>query len=178
MTDSYRAPIAASRICVRAGAIKLERMGSLSWRDQHTGRYADRAPEPRGIWAFVFPYYDAFFTWHKWEEVLPKHLLDSRLQALLEDESTPRADIEQLHLGRDEWIKSHRDIMKLRRFWWEGDIYARFDQYGKNISSSAWHLMPVSVFEAAARKVEPKNYWSSDHMEVFIAPHRGKLVER
>jgi len=178
MTDSYRAPITASRICVRAGAIKLERMGSLSWRDQRTGRYADRAPEPRGIWAFVFPYYDAFFTWHKWEEVVPKRLLDARIKALVEDESTPDEVLERLHLNRDEWIKSHRSVMKLRRFWWEGDIYARFDQYGKNIASSAWHLMPVSVFEAAARKVEPKNYWSSDHMEVFIAPHRGKFVER
>lgn len=47
----------SSRISVRGGRILLVRRGALNPMDQTVGRYANRAPERRGFWAFPSPYF-------------------------------------------------------------------------------------------------------------------------
>lgn len=48
----------SSRIQTRGGRILLVRRGALNAMDQRIGRYANRAPERRGFWAFPHPHYD------------------------------------------------------------------------------------------------------------------------
>lgn len=165
-------PISASRIVMRGGAIKMQRRGSINVQDQTVGRYAGRAPERRGIWAFPFPYFDDFFANHKWEEVLPKALRG------LNDRARAGEEISQESWdARANWIRAHRGLMPIRTFWWEGDVYARFTSAGL-VDERGWSLLPSGIYVSAARKVEPGQVYSRDHMEVFLAAGRGKIVSR
>lgn len=58
----------SSRIQTRGGRILLVRRGDLNPKDQTVGRYANRAPERRGFWAFPHPWFDecSAADAHKW----------------------------------------------------------------------------------------------------------------
>lgn len=53
------------------GAILLQRLGPLTTGEQ--SRWST-APESKGMWAFPYPFYDGFFTYHKYEDLMPKSL--------------------------------------------------------------------------------------------------------
>lgn len=169
-------PLRHSRITVRGGAVLLVRRGPLNFVDQKRGFAGARAPERRGLWAFPYPFYDEFFAHHKWDEVLPKHLTRAALMAAYE----AGVDTNTLYEERDKWIKKNQSVQPLRRFWWEGELYTRFARGGKSDEKVEWHLLSVSDWEEAARRVEPGhgNWYSVDHMEVFCAPTRGRIVSR
>ena len=176
MTDRVIPSFRSSRLTVRNGAVLLVRRGSLNFTDQRRGFAGERAPERHGLWALPHPFYDEFLAYHKWDEVLPKHLTRKALVAA----SEAGINTNELNDERDTWIKQNQSVQPLRRFWWEGALYARFDRNAKFPDDLAWHLLPVSDWEVAARKVEPgrTHYLSSDHMEVFCTPKRGRIVGR
>lgn len=163
----------SSRISVRGGRILLVRRGDLNPKDQTVGRYANRAPERRGIWAFPHPYFDDFFAHHKWDEVVPKHLRTEAIRAIADADG----DTIELWEERDAWLHANRKVQRLRKFWWEGEIWARFNERGQ-IDERAWFLLPVQTYVTALRKVEPVQYGYGDHLEVFCAPTRGRAVGR
>lgn len=183
MTDEPKrreiSPTTASRLVVRSGAILMCRRGPVKMVVQARGFAAERAPEPRGLWAFPWPYYDEFFAHHKWDEVLPKHLTRAAIKARLEplweaDRTDALETADRLESERQAWIKANGAVQPIRRFWWEGDVYARFGSVGQ-IDLAAWFLLPAGIYAGVARRVEPRGYFSSDHMEVFLAPGRGRI---
>lgn len=171
----YLPPLAASRIQFRGGRVLMCRRGALNAMDQHVGRYAHRAPERRGIWAFPWPHYDEFFAHHKFDEVLPKHLTRDAITAVAES----GAAAGPLWDERERWIRANSKVQPIRKFWWEGQVYARFDARGR-IDEQAWNLLPGQTYATVARKVEPGhgNWWSADHMEVFLSERHGRVVGR
>jgi len=169
-----------------------QRRGNLNPADQSVGAYAGRAPERRGIWAFPFPYYDDFFGYHKFEDVLPAHLRRTAQEALyLQMEQYERMDPRALAIEaernrrfveRDSWLRAHgATVMPLRRFWWRGDIYARFTPDGNVLaaagSKGGWALLGLSEWQRGARKLE-RSAWLSgtDELEIFLAPDRGRVI--
>jgi hypothetical protein len=180
--------LGASRLVARGGALLCQRRGPLTPQDQTVGRYGGRAPEKRGIWAFPFPYNDDFFNWHKWDEVVPKRLTTAAIEAVVlaeEDLPLEKTTTEALWAEREAWLKQHVDIMPLRRFWWQGDVWARLDRQGEVLhaqtakgSTMGWELMNIDEYMRAARKAEPYGRWTHDHMEIFLAPGRGRVVGR
>ena len=67
------------KLVTRKGAVLFHRLGPLDFGEQ--SRWS-RAPEKKGMWAFPYPLYDTFFTWHKYEDALPKHLKQHRYSHL------------------------------------------------------------------------------------------------
>lgn len=63
----------AQELRTKGGAVMLWRLGPLKYGEQ--SRWS-RAPEPNGMWAFPWPYYDSFFTYHQYKDRLPKTLKD------------------------------------------------------------------------------------------------------
>lgn len=163
----------SSRIATRGGRILLCRRGALNAMDQTVGRYANRAPERRGFWAFPWPHFDDFFAHHKFDEVVPKHLTNDAIKAAYE----VSGDVSGLWEEREAWLRANREVQPIRKFWWEGDIWARFNERGVG-TSSEWFLLPVQTFAKVARKLEPDQAGSVDHLEVFCAPTRGRAVGR
>lgn len=178
--------LGASRLVVRAGAILCQRRGAITPQDQGQGPFSGRAPEGRGVWAFPFPYNDDFFNWHKWDEILPKHLTTEAIKAVFlaeEHLSDEQSTTTALWAARDAWIKKHGGLLPVRRFWWEGDVWARFDRRGTTLfgpggQGLGWELLNCEEYLRAARHAEPYRSWSRDHMEIFLALGRGRIVRR
>ena len=106
--------LGASRLVVRAGAILCQRRGAITPQDQGQGPFSGRAPEGRGVWAFPFPYNDDFFNWHKWDEILPKHLTTEAIKAVFlaeEHLSDEQSTTTALWAARDAWIKKHGGLL-------------------------------------------------------------------
>lgn len=180
--------LGASRLVSRSGALLCQRRGDLTPQDQTIGRYGGRAPERRGIWAFPFPYNDDFFNWHKWDEVVPKRLTTKAIEAVvLAEEDLPDAQstTAALWAEREAWLKNHGHILPVRRFWWQGDIWSRLARNGEVIFTKgdkgiamSWELLTLDEYVRAARKAEPYGRWTHDHMEIFLAAGRGRVVGR
>lgn len=183
--------LVASKLKARGGALLCQRRGSLNPQDQTVGRYGGRAPERRGIWAFPFPYNDDFFNYHKWDEIITKHLTRAAIEAVVEaEEHLPdeQSTTAALWTERDAWIDTHSGQLPVRRFWWEGDVWARFDRRGETIMATrapgdsglslkmGWELMTMGEYLRAARRAEPYGLWTHDHMEIFLAPTRGRII--
>lgn len=64
----------AQHIQFRKGFLKFQRLGTIEFGEQ--SRWNVRAPEPKGLWAFPFPYFDTFFAHHKWIDIAPKPFRD------------------------------------------------------------------------------------------------------
>lgn len=85
-----------SRLRYQGGELLFQRLGHLNAVRQDLGWSVERAPARRGIWAFPFPYFDAFYAYHKFDEVLPKKLRRAALQELNEQRdqvAVPRSEL-------------------------------------------------------------------------------------
>ena len=142
----------AKELQVRKGALLLWRLGNLEFGEQ--SRWS-RAPENKGMWAFPWPYYETFLTFHQYRDRLPKRLKSverSWWPASLEwytypDGSTP-TEIERGEYGepldeaielregfsdaQDEWYRTvGKRILPLRKFWYSGELYTHIDKKGR-----------------------------------------------
>lgn len=125
---------------LRKGYLKLQRQGPLTLAKQDN----ERAPERHGIWAFPWPYFDVFFTHHRYRELLPRRLrgeLPSEARYYRLDDGSPIDSLEGYELNeygyydeltptdewfreREEWIATHGKAIDRRRvFWYRGPIY-------------------------------------------------------
>ena len=194
----------AARIQVQQGYMKFIRLGPIKFAEQ--SRWSVRAPESKGMWAFPYPFYDEFFTHHKYKDLLPKRYRIEDDPFELSDEeyyALPDSYWEERHNllnERQEWInKVGRKILKVQEFWYRGDLYAHFTPGGdiadapmcSQDSGVQWSLMNVDklkkniVSSGADRSFwrlgdsELFRGWSSkDHLEVFIPEGRGKIRHR
>jgi hypothetical protein len=56
------------------GKLLMIRLGPMNGQIQ-THRGSNAAPFHRGIWAFPYPFHDAFFYCHVWRKYLPKRFI-------------------------------------------------------------------------------------------------------
>lgn len=143
------------RLKVKGGAILLWRLGNLEFGKQDRW---DRAPESRGMWAFPWPFYDSFFTYHQYLDRLPRNLrvnearwpidpsryVDSNGKSLslktieFDEQGSPKLDTDDYEIVDGFWDEQHQWIEKvgkrihpIRKFWYEGDLYSHIDRNGE-----------------------------------------------
>ena len=184
-TNSY-----SSKLQVRHGSILMHRRGvpQFTYQKNEKNFSTTPAPERSGLWAFPWPYQEPFLTEWKWAAVAPKEFIGHEAA----DEKAGREA--RTYLKYDEaqpWIaqrQKRKDVLPWTRFWWEGDIYARFNEYGDFDSlgtlsvfspAAGWYLLPFDQYVTALRKIEATSpIYGHDEMEVFLAEGRGKIVGR
>lgn len=209
----------AKELQVRKGALLLWRLGTINFGEQ--SRWS-RAPQKKGLWAFPWPYYDMFLTYHQYRDRLPKLLRtasNSRYPLALEwyeypDGATPEEvtfdeagyileeDIsvrEEFWDKQREWIETVGPrVLPLRKFWYEGELYSHIQKTGKignpgtmGQGKTDWYSMHSSELAMAIKRARGDRYISRpknpgegisdypsgvDHLEVFIAPGRGRIT--
>lgn len=172
----------ASKLVVKQGYVKFWRLGSIEFGKQD--RWA-RAPRSRGLWAFPYPHFDQFFTYHKYMDLVPKHLRDDAENVSYEEQA--------------EWVKKvGRKVLPIREFWYKGDVFTHFTPSGDigdtgifEAGSTHWSVMDATKYAGFIRSSGGNKAFfryndgplervraSIDHMEVFIAPGMGKLADR
>lgn len=107
--DNYY--LVKSRLRYRGGELLMQRLGHLNAVRQDLGWSVERAPARKGIWAFPFPYFDMFYAYHKYNEVLPKELRREAMESFYEEQITPLYDQRR---ELDEQLKP-RDYLWLKR---------------------------------------------------------------
>jgi hypothetical protein len=108
-----------------------------------------RAPERRGVWAFPYPLFDAYFSSFQHELALPKHLLELRQRSY--DEKSTREEQDRYYEEYEVWSKleTTKARLRVRQFWVSGELYTHLGNSGDD---SEWNLMPVGEFARALRK--------------------------
>lgn len=176
----------------RGGKLRCQRLGTINPVRQ-VGNL--KAPCARGIWAFPFGHFDMYFAYHKYEEVLPRHLRQDELRALFDRQDDLTAGelaaldelAERRWQERDAWIRRHgRAQMPLRDFWYAGEVYGHIQRDGTALGPSEWVRMTVAEWHKAARRsmASPWGFglgrWDdgrgrqgltrlcSDHLELFL----------
>lgn len=167
-------------LVIRQGYMKFWRLGSIEFGKQ--GRWA-RAPRNKGMWAFPYPYYDSFFTYHKYADLMPKSVKDS-------------VSWEEM----EQWVKTvGRKVLPIREFWYKGDVFTHFLPNGWigdtglfNAEDTDWSVMDTTTLgkfivssggnktlhrikeDAPLERIRT----SVDHLEVFIAPGMGQIRDK
>jgi hypothetical protein len=172
--------------------------------ERQPDRYS--APEGSGSWAFPWPLFEPTFAMHQFRWVVPLSLVPDHPSAYV-DEKGHRppvgTTIEQVwatsefRLPADygdrlaRWI---RDVgpqaLRLRRFWYDGDLYTHLNPNGTFLDTSEWHRMSARTFANAVRRVGGTRRWTRTYdgglelgrlqwngrFEVFIPSHRGRFT--
>ena len=173
------------RIETQQGYMKFWRLGPIEFGEQSRWSHA---PRSTGLWAFPFPFYDSFFTYHKYTDAMPKRLREGNYEGNYEDQL--------------KWIKNvGRKVLPVREFWYKGDVLTHFLPNGEIGGAGTlsvigeptdWTVMDTSrlaksITSSGADKTfgrwgtdkgQVERFRSSvDHLEVFIAPGMGKIRE-
>jgi FAD/FMN-containing dehydrogenase len=180
----------SSKLQVRHGSILMHRRGVPQFNYQKNEKQFSTTPAPErsGLWAFPWPYKEPFLTEWKWDDVAPKEFFGHEEA----DEETGRKARDYLKDDDAQpWIAERRkrkDVLPWTRFWWQGEVYARFNERTDFDSDGAlsvfspyagWYLLPLDLYVAALRKIEATSpVYGHDEMEVFLAEGRGKIIGR
>ncbi len=157
------------RVMTKNGAIRLWRLGPLHFGEQ--SRWS-RAPARKGMWAFPYPFYESDFTFHKYVDIMPKHLKNAGWEE------------------QQKWVDTvGRKILPLREFWYEGELFAHFTPAGKVSGLAEWSLFHShqlaknisssgadTVFYTDSNDNLIRRRSVADHLEVFIPPRRGRIT--
>ncbi|WP_217924685.1 hypothetical protein [Miltoncostaea oceani] len=150
VVDGSRPGPPPSKLTLQGGRLCFQRLGHLNApRARDVRRRSIRTPpERRGLWAFPFGFMDLFFAYHKFDEVVPRHLRDAVIKAA-DPEVAPG-----LWKEREHWINSKgARALPLKTFWQGGDLYTRLDRTGEPLEhGDEWMRMSVSEFAHAARR--------------------------
>lgn len=133
----------------RDGYMRFVRLGPIKFTEQSRWGHA---PAPKGLWAFPYPYFDMFFAYHKYEDLLPKrfHLLQgsylpmspiwyvdnhgktvSTVKYITDNSGTYLPEglnvMDNFWVEREAWINNiGKKILPLREFWYRGDLFSHF----------------------------------------------------
>lgn len=145
--------------------------------DEGQGDYADYSritPEPRGLWAFPYPFQDAFFYHHVWRRELPKRFRDGQFdwEAATEEE-------QDAHVAADEAeVRAIRRRMRPKLIWHGGPFYSHVRPKGAVGERRWWRYERARDYVEAARGElwthvrEGDHLWRSrygrDHLEIFV----------
>lgn len=151
------------------GRLKVQRIGPLNPQRQKNYRLGDknwdgklrgknrRAPENRGLWAFPYPYFDAYFASFQYDMALPKKFrrqsineLHQEMQAITGGQAShPQyaaydEALTKLYAELHEYTDSasFKKKMQVREFWVSGSVYTHI---GRTNTDSEWGYMTVSA---------------------------------
>jgi hypothetical protein len=146
--------------------------------DAACGDYADyvrRTPERRGIWAFPFPFHDAFFYHHVWRRQLPKRMREGAVdwRALSPDEAEARC------AATERKLRDIRNSNPRKLIWHAGPFWSHVRPVGQVGDRTWWRYENPRDFVEAARgglwSWYPdsrggvfKTSYSKDHLEIFV----------
>ena len=132
------------------------------------------APTRRGWWAFPAGWFDWFYAFHTFDEVVPKRLVTGSGWS---DRQVSRSPGRENARDREEWIESvGRRVVRRHRFSWSGPVWSPLAPSGK--PAAHWHerefvLHPsatdylCALRRAVAKDVDP------DHFEVWLCASDG-----
>ena len=162
------------KLVTRNGGIKFSRLGPPKFSRQDLW---DSAPEPVGLWAFPFPYWDPYFVYHRYDLVVPKRLRTANCSDDWDE--------------REEWIRKYGNkVMPVRHFFYKGYLYSRISKRASHVDYDGgreWEEVHTSELPRLIRKVGGNRaieyldgkksvcFVSKDHLEVFIPRGAGKI---
>ena len=160
-TNSY-----SSKLQVRHGSILMHRRGvpQFNYQKNEHSFSTTPAPERSGLWAFPWPYKEPFLTEWKWDAVVPKEFI---IHESADEEAGEKARTYLKYDDAQPWIAERRkrkDVLPWTRFWWEGDVYARFNEQADFDSFGAvsafspaggWYLLPWICMWRPCAKLRP-----------------------
>jgi hypothetical protein len=169
------------RMETRQGYVKFWRLGTVEFGEQ--SRWS-RAPRNKGLWAFPYPFYDSFFTYHKYLDIIPKRLRAESIKNFHYDEQS------ELYEEQEKWINTiGKRVLPIREFWYQGDVFTHFTPQGEIGEMEQWSTMDATtLLKQITSSGADRTYWRSkesvvrgkssiDHMEVFISPRMGTIKE-
>ena len=167
----------ADEIKTRAGALLMWRLGPLSYGEQ--SRWA-RAPQPKGMWAFPWPFFDEGFAFHRYEYKMPARLRTNDFgwpahpswyrdaeggtptATPCDDDGRPLdgyVTTEGFSAARREWIRATGPrVVPRRRFLYSGDVFTHLRPNGAVGSvglygeKTDWFRMDAMTFAEAVRR--------------------------
>jgi hypothetical protein len=154
-------------------ALLVTRVGPANAQKQTHNRKGEgnTAPTNRGIWVFPKGWEDAFFYAHVWYRYLPKHLQDSRIREV-KDEDARRA----LYREQDEKVREIARRMPPKTIAWDRGFYSHIGYQGQMGGWWYWEN-PKTWAEVARKHLYVRERWgenllrlrySSDHLELFL----------
>jgi hypothetical protein len=129
------------------------------------------------MWAFPYPYYEPFFTYHRYRDIMPKRL---------RDENLTEANWEE----QERWINTvGKKVLPLREFLYRGDVFTHYTPTGVIDDLDSWHRMSTTMLARQIRRTTGEVFFertgdgnhlsrwkaSQDHLEVFIPRGAGEL---
>lgn len=177
------------------GALLMQRVGSISAVKQlHKEGYVAPPECKRGMWAFPYPAFDAFFVSHKLEPLLPKRLRTEYLYAKIAEmhesgmehnDPAIRDFVETFWKEREPFAAREKKKMRPKKFWWSKPIFSRIALQGE--SGKDWYLWTdLKAWAKAANasmphQMDPKSgawmTYSKDHLEVFL-PEKACITKQ
>lgn len=168
---------------LRNGFMKMTRLGPIKPYKQD--RSSPRVPARRGFWAFPWPYYDEFYTYHRYRDAMPKRLQKATDPSWYRDWETdePLTSVEFDHEGypvdaylsgefydaQQKWLEDHgRRVVRKGYFWYSGDLYAHIRRNGEILDfgmqmrdPADWEFLSVSDLHKAILKTRGNKsvYW-------------------
>lgn len=154
------------------------RLGPMNGQVQ-VHRALNEAPCRRGIWAFPYPFHDAFFYCHVWNKYLPKALTPPKYPK--SDEPNFEELLAQYNQVYDvfDWDAHNEKMKEIRKthhpkqFWHGGGFYS-YIKPSPNETDRLWYWYDnPRDYVRVARKHIIADYrhgltYSSDHFQVFI----------
>lgn len=184
--------MATRKIMMRNGYMKFLRLGAIEFGEQ--SRWSSRAPESKGMWAFPYPFFDMFFAYHKYSDLLPKRYrgnyptdlsyyakLDGTPVTYLKFDEEYGHPVDGIYLlphyheEKEAWIKNvGMKILNIKEFWYKGDVYTHFMPNGQigstdpfNEGNIEWSLMDVEHFGKNIRKTNGSNIYLPEYGGAF-----------
>lgn len=164
---------------LKAGRLLMVRLGPVNAQKQ-THRETHLPPVSRGMWAFPYPFHDAFFYFHRWEKRLTKRLSSAAIAT-----ETDQVIADALWKERDAALAKCRKEFRPSKFWHGGPFYSHLSRDG-SCDLAAWFLwssakdwVSVASKQLFSWQRDGDNLfqvpYSVDHLEIFVPELAGNL---
>lgn len=163
------------------------------------------APAREGLWAFPWPYFSMFFAAHQLGPHKPRRFKRGSVGPVdrcwwtHDGKPAPRTPSEPElaadSAGRwqivDEWDsakwlddyerwydKDYKRVMKIRRFWYAGDVYTHLDEKGHDLGLRDWRIVDATEFVLrASRYIVRECRWHETRRPMRICKYHKESLE-
>jgi hypothetical protein len=120
------------------GAILLHRVGPMNAQRQ----IHESAPCRRGVYAFVWPFFDPYFVWHQLDlYYVPKRLTYDTIDKLWIEKKEDEAKLRGVE--RSAWELEHKvrikRLMRPKKIWWNKPFWSRIPPKHELDTNKHWY---------------------------------------
>jgi len=163
---------------IQDGKILLLRLGPMNGQVQtHRDKFV--APCRRGMWAFPYPFHEAFFYAHQWKKYIPKKFRLPKYPDRDEEDYEAKVNVyldAKDAIDWDEYEIKLKEIKKRhqpKRFWYGGGFYSYIKPHVNEFDREwYWYESPRDYIAVAKKEIicdyKNKITYSNDHMQIFI----------